>query len=157
MGLQYHTSCVVSDKATIGQHVTMGQNCTVWHGATLCDGVVLGDHVVIGSHVWVGRETHIGDFTRIQHGSFIPARTRLGHSVFVGPNVTMTDDKYPQVNTSYDPQPPIIGDRASIGAGAVILPGVDIGEGSMIGAGAVVTQDTQAALIYKGVPARPSV
>jgi len=61
---------------------------------------------------------------------------------FIGPNVTFTDDRYPRSgNTAYVAEPPFVGHQASIGAGAVILPGVQIGAGSMIGAGAVVTKN----------------
>ena len=144
---------MISDKATIGRDVVMGPDCTVWHGATIGNDVVLGEGVVVGSNAWIGRGTRIGNFTRIQHGAFIPNNTLIGRSVFLGPNCTLTDDKYPKAGHLYKPEPPILEDDCSIGAGAVILPGVRIGRGAMIGAGSVVTQDVVALHTAKGVPA----
>jgi acetyltransferase-like isoleucine patch superfamily enzyme len=144
-----HAPCTVSDTAITGH------NCMIWQFATVCDRAWLGDNVVIGSNAWVGKRAVIGTGTRIQHGAFIPNDTVIGAHVFIGPNVTLTDDKYPKAgNHAYRPEPPILRDGCSIGAGAVILPGVVIGEGAMIGAGAVVTQDVTAYSTVIGCPAR---
>lgn len=147
---------MISPKATIGQNVTMGANCTVWQGATICDDTSLGHGVVVGSNVWIGRGCRIGDHTRLQHGAFIPNNTVVGQSVFVGPNVTLTDDKYPKAGMPYDPHPPVLEEGCSIGAGAVILPGIRIGRNAMVGAGSIVTQDVIGLHIVKGNPARTS-
>lgn len=144
---------MISLKATIGHDVTMGENCTVWQGATICDNTSLGHGVVVGSNVWIGRGCCIGDYTRIQHGAFIPNNTMVGRSVFLGPNATLTDDKYPKAGRLYQPEPPTLEDDCSIGAAAVILPGVRVGRGATVGAGSVVTQDVQPFTITKGVPA----
>lgn len=65
------------------------------------------------------------------------------------------DDKFPRVNNAaYHAQPPVIEDDASIGAGAVLLPGVRIGRGALVGAGAVVTHDVPAGAVVYGCPAR---
>lgn len=76
---------------------------------------------------------------------------RIGDDVFIGPRVTFTNDKYPP---SPDWLVTTVGDRASIGAGAIILPGLTLGEGCMIGAGAVVTKDVPAGETWVGNPAR---
>jgi len=144
---------MISPNATIGYDVTIGEDCTIWHGATLCDGAVLGNGVVIGSHTWVGKGCRIGNGTRVQHGAFIPNNTSIGRFVFIGPNVTLTDDKYPKAGRLYQAYPPILEDDCSIGAAAVILPGVRIGRGATVGAGAVVTQDVPEFVTVKGVPA----
>jgi acetyltransferase-like isoleucine patch superfamily enzyme len=144
---------MLSDKATIHESVVFGENCVVWQYATICEGAVLGDGVVIGSNAWIGRGVHLGNYTRIQHGAFIPNNTVVGRSVFVGPNVSLTDDKYPKAGMPYRPNPPVLEDECSVGAGAVILPGVRIGRGAMIGAGSVVTQDILSLHTAIGVPA----
>jgi UDP-2-acetamido-3-amino-2,3-dideoxy-glucuronate N-acetyltransferase len=119
------------------------------------DGVILGDHVSIGSHVEIGRGSVIGQGTRIGKGVFLPSNSSIGDEVFIGPNVTFCDDKYPRVaNRDYNAQPPYVGDRASIGAGCVILPGVKIGAGAMLGAGSVITSDVPANALIYGEPAR---
>lgn len=133
----------------------LGVDTVVWQFATIEAHVVCGAHCVIGSGVWIGAGTIMGDDVRIQHGAFVCRMSEIGHRVFIGPNVTLTDDKYPRVgHGSYTPQPPIIEDDCAIGAGAVICPGVRLGRGTLVGAGAVVTQDTLPDSVMVGVPAR---
>jgi acetyltransferase-like isoleucine patch superfamily enzyme len=142
------------DTATIDESVQFGEECVVWQYATICADTILGRNVVIGSNAWVGKHVRIGSYTRIQHGAFIPNGTEIGMNVFIGPNVTLTDDKYPCANRHYRPEPPVLEDDCSIGAGAVILPGVRIGRGAMVGAGAVVTSDVLAGATVVGCPAK---
>jgi UDP-2-acetamido-3-amino-2,3-dideoxy-glucuronate N-acetyltransferase len=150
------TDPIIHHPATIDPSVMVGENCVIWQGATVCADAVLGEGVVIGSHAWVGRGVQIGNFTRIQHGAFIPNHTVIGQGCFLGPNVTLTDDKYPKAGKLYRAEPPILENDCSLGAGAVILPGVRIGRGAMVGAGAVVTQDVTAFSTVYGCPARCS-
>ena len=145
-----HGVCTISDTAKLAY------TCTVWQYATICDEAVLGEHVVIGSAAWVGKRAVIGDYTRVQHGVFIPNGTVIGKSVFIGPNATLTDDKYPRAGGEYQALPPVLEDDCSIGAGAVILPGVRVGKGAMVGAGAVVCTNVPDYTIVVGCPARPS-
>lgn len=148
------TNPIVHEPSTIHPSVMVGENCVFWQYATICEDAVLGQGVVIGSHAWVGRGVTIGNFTRVQHGAFIPNHTKIGQGCFIGPNATLTDDKHPKAGAFYRPLPPILEDDCSIGAGAVILPGVRIGRGAMVGAGAVVTQDVAAFAVVYGCPAR---
>src|ERR1043166_2302385 len=121
---------------SISESAVIGEGTRIWQYATVCDNAKIGKNCVIGSCAWIGKNVVMGDDCHIQHGAFIPNGTILGNRVFIGPNVTMTDDKYPRVNNpNYEAKPPNIGDDVSIGAGAVILPGVGIWEGAMIGAG----------------------
>ena len=89
---------------------------------------------------------------------FLPSDSQIGCNVFIGPGVTFTDDRPPVVSlaapSQYHAEPPIVEDFASIGAGAVILPGVRIGARARIGAGAVVTKDVPAETHVRGEPAR---
>jgi acetyltransferase-like isoleucine patch superfamily enzyme len=80
---------------------------------------------------------------------------RLEDDVFVGPNVSFTNDKYPRSRRYPDRFPEtIVRQGASIGAGAVVLAGVSIGANAMVAAGAVVTRDVEADTLVCGVPAR---
>ena len=141
--------------AEIGEDVELGEDTKVWHFATICDRTILGKRCVVGTCAWIGKSVVIGDDCHIQHGAFIPNRTLLGDRVFVGPNVTFTDDKWPLANNPhYRAQPPVIENDVSIGAGAIVLPGVRIGAGAMIAAGAVVTKDVEPGTLVRGIPAK---
>jgi len=141
-------------QSEIHHSVIVGLRSTVWQFATICRDTVIGEDCVVGSSVWIGRNCRIGNRVRIQHGAFVPNGTILEDDVFVGPNVTMTDDKYPRSgNHSYIPQPPTIRRGASLGAGAIILPGVVVGPDTMVAAGAVVTKSIDGHTLI-GMPAR---
>jgi len=127
----------------------------IWSGAVVEKGVVTGPGCVIGSNAYVGEGSVLGEAVRIQHGAFITRNTKIGDYVFIGPNVTLTDDKYPRVNNpEYKAEPPVLEHHCSIGAGAVILPGIRIGHHGRVGAGAVVTHNVDPWVLVVGVPAK---
>lgn len=140
--------------SVVAPSVRFGNRCIVWQFATICEDAVIGHDVIIGAGVWIGKRVTIGNGSRIQTGVFIPNDTVIGSQVFIGPSVTMTDDKYPQVqNPAYRAEPPRLNDYCSIGAGATLLPGVVIGERAMVGAGSVVIQDVAPFATVVGCPA----
>jgi UDP-2-acetamido-3-amino-2,3-dideoxy-glucuronate N-acetyltransferase len=141
--------------ASVGSGVTTGIDCVVWAFTTVGRDVQMGDGCVIGSNCYVGHGSMLGHFCHLNHGVFLPNGSQLGDRVFLGPNVTCTDDKHPRVNNAdYCAQPPVIEDDVSIGAGATILPGIRLGKGCMVAAGAVVTRDVPPGETWAGVPAR---
>ena len=99
----------------------------------------IGDWCVIHAPVWIGDGVVIGAGTKVQAFAFIPSGVTIGRDCFIGPHVCFTNDKHPP-----SPQsqwlPTVVEDRVSIGAGAVILPGITLGADCRIAAGAVVTK-----------------
>lgn len=133
----------------------IGEHTVIWHYARILADVKIGDHCSVGGGTEIGRGTVIGNYSRISANVFLPSNTVIGDRVFVGPGVVATDDKDPRAgNFGYDARPPVIEDGASIGAGAILLPGVRIGVGAMIGAGAIVTRDVGRGEHVRGEPAR---
>ena len=146
---------IVTSSRFIDPTAKLGRNVKVWQFASILKDVVLGDNVQVGANAEIGRGSRIGNNTRIGHGVFLPPNSIIGENCFIGPSVTFTDDKNPVCgNTEYFAQPPVLEDWSSIGAGAVILPGVRIGRGALVGAGSIVTKDVQEGTIVKGNPAR---
>lgn len=139
----------------IHEMARIADSAKVWAFTVIEHDVMIDEDSVIGTHCFIGAGTKIGKGVRIQTGVFIPRNSVIEDYVFIGPNVTFTDDKWPRSgNKAYFAQPPIVRMSASIGAGSVILPGIEIGAGCMIGAGAVVTKDVTLGDMAYGVPAR---
>lgn len=143
------------DNAVISPDCEIGLGTQIYSYSTIEEGVIIGHHCVIGSNTFIGAGTIINDGTRIQHGAFICRHAKIGKNVFIGPCAILTDDKYPKAgNRGYTAEPPVLKDGCSVGAGAIILPGVVVGEGAMVGAGAVVTRNVEAGITVTRVPAR---
>lgn len=133
----------------------IGQSSRVWQYVVVLPDAVIGEDVNICSHCLIENDVVIGDRTTIKSGVYVWDGLRIGNDVFIGPNVTFTNDKFPR--SKIYPEaflPTTIEDKASIGGGAVILPGITIGMGSMVGAGAVVTKSVPPYAIVTGSPAR---
>ena len=97
----------------------------------------------------------IGNRFTIKSGVQIWSGTRIGNDVFIGPNVTLTNDKYPRSKVyPKEFKSIILEDGASIGGGATILPGIRVGVNAMVGAGAVVTRDVAPSSLVAGNPAK---
>jgi acetyltransferase-like isoleucine patch superfamily enzyme len=114
----------------------------------------IGKNCKIDAFVYIEEGVEIGDECKIRPFVFIPTGVKIGNRVFIGPGVIFTNDKYPKVKGEWKLMETIVEDDVSIGAGAVILPGVRIGRGALVGAGAVVTKDVKANAIVVGNPAR---
>ena len=111
----------------------------------------IGPKAKIHSHVWIGKEVSIGSNVLMQAYVFIPDRVTIGDRVFIGPRVTFTNEKHPLSGVWQDT---VVKNDVCIGAGAIILPGVTLGEGCVVGAGSVVTKDIPPGETWVGNPAR---
>jgi UDP-2-acetamido-3-amino-2,3-dideoxy-glucuronate N-acetyltransferase len=148
------SAAVVHPSADV-QAKNIGDGTIVWQYVVILGGATIGRDANICSHCFIENDVVIGDRVTIKCGVQLWDGLRIGNDVFVGPNVTFTNDKFPR--SKERPErflSTVVGDGASIGGGAVILPGLKIGKGATIGAGAVVTQSVPAYAIAVGNPAR---
>jgi dTDP-4-dehydrorhamnose 3,5-epimerase-like enzyme len=105
--------------------------------------------------VFIENDVLLGDRVTVKCGVQLWDGISIGDDVFVGPNVTFTNDKYPRSKRYLDePLRTRIGNGASLGANATVLPGVSVGMGALVGAGSVVTRDVPALAVVKGNPGR---
>jgi acetyltransferase-like isoleucine patch superfamily enzyme len=115
----------------------------------------IGNDCNICDFVFIENDVRIGDRVTIKSGVQVWDQTVIEDDVFIGPNVTFTNDKYPRSKAEFNRSLRIIiKNRATIGAGAIILPGVVVGEDSFIGAGAVVTKNVANGRLVIGNPAK---
>jgi UDP-2-acetamido-3-amino-2,3-dideoxy-glucuronate N-acetyltransferase len=133
----------------------IGEGTRVWQFVVILAGARIGRDCNICSHVLIEGDVELGDRVTIKSGVQLWNGLRIADDVFIGPNVTFTNDRMPR-SRQYDfvLQQTIVEPGASIGAGAVILPGIRIGQGAMVGAGAVVTKNVAAHSLVIGNPAR---
>jgi len=153
--LQSQGVFVHADARLESKHI--GPGSRVWAFAHVLSGARIGSDTNISDHVFVENDVVVGDRVTIKSGVQLWDGLRVEDDVFIGPNVTFTNDRFPRSK-----QRPLSFARttickgASIGGGAVILPGVTIGKHAMVGAGAVVTRDVPPLAIVMGNPARIS-
>jgi acetyltransferase-like isoleucine patch superfamily enzyme len=146
----------------IAPDVKLGKNVCIRDFTNLY-GCEIGDDVKIGTFVEIQKGAKIGNQCKISSHTFICAGVTLEDEVFVGHNVTFTNDRYPratngngQLQTEADWAciRTLVKRGASIGSGATLLCGITIGENAMIGAGSVVTKDVPPGAVVAGNPAR---
>ena len=126
----------------------------VWQFCVIMPDAKIGENCNICSHCLIENDVVIGDNVTIKCGVYLWDGMRIEDDVLIGANVTFTNDKYPRSKQPFNLLPITIKKGASIGAGAVVLGGVTIGEKAMIGVGSVVTHDVPDGELWYGNPAR---
>jgi acetyltransferase-like isoleucine patch superfamily enzyme len=149
-GTVVSTGAIVFAGATLGARVLLGD------GACVRERCVIGDDVVIGRGSLVENDTTVGARTTIQAHAYVTAYSTVEEDVFIAPCVVTTNDNFMgRTERRHElKKGPTIRRGARVGGGAVLCPGIEIGEDAFVGAGAVVTKDVPARKVVVGNPAR---
>lgn len=154
--VQIGRGCVVGCNSILYTNVTLGERVLIGDLSAVREGTVLEDEVLIGQGTTIHRDLRIGKRTRISYWCHLGAI--IEEDVFVATGVSAVDDNNVYLSRfglqDVRIQSPIIRRFAVIGLSAVLVPGVEIGEGAFVAAGAVVTKDVPAWTMVAGVPAR---
>ena len=142
----------------------IGAGTQIWAYAHLMEGSRVGARCMIGDHAFVEGGAVVGNEVTVKNGAMVWDGVTIGDGAFIGPGVIFTNDRLPRsprcsaARHRYATRswlvPTLVGEGASIGAGAIICPGVSLGDYAMVAAGAVVTSDVRAHALVRGVPAR---
>ena len=146
----------VSVAAIVFQGTRIGARVIVGDQACVRERCEIGDDVVIGRGTLIENDTTVGARTKIQAMAYITAYTVIEDDVFIGPCVQTSNDNFMGRTEKRHAlrQGPVIRRGARVGVGAVLCPGVEIGEEAFVGAGAVVVEDVPAGMVVVGNPAR---
>ena len=153
----------VHPTAEVSPEAKIGKGTRIWNRAQVREGAVLGDSCIVGKDAYIDMDVHIGSYVKIQNSALLYHGATLEDGVFIGPQACLTNDLYPRaINPDGSPKGPsdwevgetVIRYGASIGAGAIIVTGVEVGCFAMVGAGAVVSRNVPAHGLVLGVPAR---
>ncbi len=137
------------------QTIHIGDGTKVWQFSVILQGAQIGSNCNINAQCFIENDVVIGNNVTVKCGVQLWDGITIEDDVFIGPNATFTNDKYPRSKVYPDAfVRTTIKRKASIGANATILCGVTIGENAMIGAGSVVTKDVPAGELWYGNPAK---
>lgn len=154
---------MIHPSADVSPEARLGPGTRVWHEAQVREGAVVGGDCVLGKGVYIDRDVIVGERVKIQNRASLFRGVTVEDGVYIGPHVTFANDRYPRAvspdgaplqDDDWSLEPTLVHEGASIGAGAVILPGVTIGHWALCGAGAVVTRDVGDHELVTGNPAR---
>lgn len=149
--------------ADVDSQAIVGKGTKIWNQAQVREGVCIGRNCIIGKGVYIDFDVAIGDNVKIQNGCCVYHGVTLEDGVFLGPGAILTNDKFPRAinpNGSLKTDADwivgkiLVKQGASLGTGAVVLPGVTIAAFAMVGAGTVVTKDVPEHGLVVGNPAQ---
>ena len=143
-----HPSAHVDNRAIIGE------NTKIWINVQIREEVVIGKNCVISKDVYIDKDVKIGENCKIQNSVSIYHGVTIEDDVFVGPNVTFTNDRIPRAFGDWKVTPTLIKKGVSLGANSTIVCGITIGEYALVAAGSVVTKSVEPYSMVMGNPAR---
>ncbi len=156
MGMMTPANACVADDVRFGERVRLAPFVNLY-------GCAIGDDSRLGAFVEVQRDAVIGARCKISSHTFICSGVTIEDEVFIGHGVVFINDRYPRATNAdglaqsekdWRLERTVVRRGASIGSGAIILCGIEVGEGAMIGAGALVTRNVPARTLVAGHPAR---
>ena len=147
---------VISTGAIVFAGSTIGANCIVGDQSCIRERVELADDCVLGRGSLIENDTTVGTGPRIQAEAYITAYSTLEEDVFIAPCVVTTNDNFMGRTERRKElmKGPTIRRSARVGGGAILCPGIEVGEEAFVGAGAVVTKDVPPRTLVVGSPAR---
>ena len=149
--------------AEVSPNAVIGDGSRIWHHAQIRKRARIGRNCIIGKGVYVDFDVVVGDNVKIQNGALLYHGVTVEDGVFLGPQACLANDRFPRAITpdgrlktadDWTVEAIVVRYGASVGAGAIILPGVVVGRWALVGAGAVVTQSVPDHALVVGVPAR---
>jgi UDP-2-acetamido-3-amino-2,3-dideoxy-glucuronate N-acetyltransferase len=154
---------VIHPTAEVEAGAEIGAGTRIWHHCHVRAGAKVGADCNLGYGVYVDAGVVIGNRCKLQNRVSVYHGVTIEDGVFVGPHVTFTNDMHPRAaapdgklltDDDWQALPTLVQEGASIGAGAVILPGLTIGRWAMVAAGSVVSHDVPDHGLVAGNPAR---
>ena len=147
---------VVSTGAIVFAGATIGARCVVGDQSCVRERVTMADDCILGRGSLIENDTSVGAGTRIQAEAYVTAYSTLEEDVFIAPCVVTTNDDFMGRTEKRKElmRGPTIRRGARVGGGAILCPGVEVGEEAFVGAGAVVTKDVPPRVVVVGSPAR---
>jgi UDP-2-acetamido-3-amino-2,3-dideoxy-glucuronate N-acetyltransferase len=149
--------------ADLESDVTVGPRTSIWHHAQVRTGARIGAECVIGRDTFIDEGVVLGDRVKVQNLALVYHGVTVEDGVFIGPNAILTNDRYPRAITAsgelaraddWTVSPIVLRRGCSIGAGAVVVAGTDVGRFATVGAGSVVTRGVPDHALVVGSPAR---
>jgi UDP-2-acetamido-3-amino-2,3-dideoxy-glucuronate N-acetyltransferase len=153
----------VHETAEVSPLAEVGAGTAVWHQAQIREGARVGEDCVIGKGAYIDLQVQIGNRVKVQNGAMVYRGVTVEDGAFIGPLACLANDRYPRAITpegtrkiegDWEVGRVVIRRGASIGASAVVLPDVEVGEHAMVAAGAVVSKDVPPQGLVMGNPAR---
>jgi UDP-2-acetamido-3-amino-2,3-dideoxy-glucuronate N-acetyltransferase len=149
--------------ADLEADVSVGPRSSIWNRAQVRSGATIGAECIIGRDAFIDEGVALGDRVKIQNLALVYHGVTVEDGVFIGPNAILTNDRFPRAITAdgalaraddWTVSPIVLHTGCSIGAGAVVVAGVDVGRFATVGAGSVVTRTVPDHALVAGSPAR---